>query len=189
MNRFTTLHSQQCVLVNQFTVPLILHSDGIKIRFTGTAVEPVHVNTKRQPCAWYVQCLLLQTIFFCLATVPGHTDFHTDFHTDCDSHTCEETRALVHSVFTWTKSRSRNHFLWTRFSCTSVHRSPCVYALTQSHKFLLFYTWAMTDTPCRNDSNLRADIHPFMQPVDAALAETKDYYSVIEKPMCFQKSE
>ena len=47
----------------------------------------------------------------------------------------------------------------------------------------------MTDTPCRNDSNLRADIHPFMQPVDAALAETKDYYSVIEKPMCFQKSE
>ena len=44
MNRFTTPYSHQCVLVNQFAGQLPGHSDVIKIRFTGTDVEPIHVN-------------------------------------------------------------------------------------------------------------------------------------------------
>ena len=47
--------------MNQFTVTLLGHSDAIKIRFTGTDSEPVHVNTKttnmRSIC---LRCLLLQ---------------------------------------------------------------------------------------------------------------------------------
>ena len=39
-------HSQQCVLVYQFTVPLLGHSDVIKIGLTGTDGEPIHMNKK-----------------------------------------------------------------------------------------------------------------------------------------------
>ena len=48
VNRFTApIHGRvACVLVNQFMAPLLGHSDVIKIWFTGTDGEPIHVNKK-----------------------------------------------------------------------------------------------------------------------------------------------
>eukprot|EP00116_Pleurobrachia_bachei_P004711 sb/3464973/ len=41
----------------------------------------------------------------------------------------------------------------------------------------------------RNDATLRSDLFPFLYPVETNTPETANYYTVIDRPMCFTKIE
>ena len=68
-------------------------------------------------------------------------------------------------------------------SCISLPNSSL--CLIYSPRFPGIYFYFLS----RNDPTLRSDLFPFLYPVETNTPETADYYSVIDRPMCFTKIE